>query len=68
MIKLSDIQGISRLSGTDEHGNSWVQFEVDYTAEQTDGECVECDATISSGWLCLDGGDEVCDLHVSHNA
>lgn len=64
-IILHDIEGIARLSGTDEHGCNWVQFEVDYLAEEEDGECSICGETISSGWLCLDGGDEVCSEHVS---
>ena len=36
-ITLTNIEGISRLSGTDSDGNTWIQFEVDYLAEQTDG-------------------------------
>jgi hypothetical protein len=64
MIKLTDIEGISRLSGTAEDGTKWIQFEVDYLAEQQDGECVECQAVLTSGWMCLDGGDEVCDSHI----
>ena len=63
-IRLSKVDGIARLSGTDAYGNSWTQFEVDYLAEQTDGECDICGATLSEGWMCLDGGDEVCDSHV----
>lgn len=64
-IILSDVEGISRLSGTDQHGARWTQFEVDYLAEQVPGECCICGATLESGWLCLDGGDEVCDEHVT---
>ncbi|GEM_PF-4918403 len=64
-IILSNIEGISRKSGTDEHGNTWTEFEVDYLAEQEPGECSICSATeLESGWLCLDGGEEVCDEHV----
>ena len=63
-VKLHDIQGIARKSGTDEHGNQWIEFEVDYLAEQEDGECSICGAVLSSGWLCLDGGEEVCAEHV----
>jgi len=64
IIKLRDIQGIARLSGTDENGNVWTQFEVDYMAEQEDGECCICGARLETGWLCSDGGDEVCNKHV----
>ena len=64
LIELHDIEGIARLSGTDDHGNNWIQFTVDYFAEQTDGQCSECDAVISEGWVCLDGGEEVCSEHI----
>jgi len=66
MIKLTNIEGISRLSGTDEHGANWIQFEVDYFAEQMDGECAICGETLASGWLCLDGGEEVCSSHIEY--
>jgi len=52
------------LNGIDEHGNRWVRFEVDYFAQQEPGECAECGNTLESGWLCLDGGYEVCDEHI----
>lgn len=64
-IILHDVEGIARLSGTDQHGNVWTQFGVDAFADQTEGECCICGATLSEGWLCLDGGDECCDDHVS---
>ena len=65
-IRLTDVEGISRMSGTDEHGNQWIQFEVDYLALQSDGECSLCEAVLANGWLCLDGGEEVCDRHVDY--
>ena len=52
--------GISKLYGVCEEDAGWTQFEVDYLAEETDGECVECHKTITEGWLCLDGGEEAC--------
>lgn len=64
-VLLHNVEGISRLSGTDQNGCQWVQFEVDHLAEQEDGECSICDKTIGSGWTCLDGGEEVCDDHVT---
>jgi len=63
-ITLTDIQGIARKSGTDEDGNQWVEFEVDYGAGQEEGECSICGAVLSDGWMCLDGGDEVCAEHI----
>ena len=63
-FKLTDIEGISRLSGTADNGSKWIQFEVDYLAEQTDGLCSICGNILSSGWMCLDGGEEVCSEHI----
>ena len=65
-IRLHDIDGISRLSGTDAAGNHWIQFEVDYFAQQQDGVCSICCAVLASGWMCLDGGEEVCPDHVEY--
>ena len=31
---LYDATGFARFSGADESGNRWIQFEVDYMAEQ----------------------------------
>lgn len=63
-IRLSEVTGIAKRTGTDEHGNSWTEFSVDYFALQSEGECSICGETLSEGWLCLDGGEEVCDEHV----
>jgi len=65
-VILSDVSGIARKSGTDQHGNRWVEFEVDYQAEQEPGECCLCGAELESGWVCLDGGDECCEKHVEN--
>ncbi len=65
-IKLHDVQGIVRRSGTDEHGNEWVEFEVDTFAEQEPGECSICGETLHDGWVCLDGGEGVCSSHVEY--
>lgn len=64
-ITLKNIEGIARKSGTDEHGNQWIEFEVDAFAEQTTGECSICGAELESGWLCLDGSEEVCNEHIT---
>ena len=63
-IKLHNIVGIARHTGTDKNGNNWTEFEVDYLANQVDGECSICGATLTSGWVCLDGGEEVCAEHI----
>lgn len=61
MISITITGGISRLDGVCDEGAEWTQFEVDYLAEQTDGECEICNKTINQGWLCLDGINvEVC--------
>jgi hypothetical protein len=65
-LHLTDIQGFMRLSGVDEYGNHYIQFEVDYMAEQEIGECSLCGEKMDSGWLCLDGGDEYCNQCISY--
>ena len=50
----------------DQFGNRWIEFEVDYLAQQDVGKCAECGAEIKTGWLCLDGGDEICESHVEY--
>jgi hypothetical protein len=62
IIRLHAVEGIARKSGTDEAGIMWI--EVDAFADQWPGECGICGAEITSGWLCLDGGDEACSDHV----
>lgn len=63
-ITLTNVEGVSRKFGIDQEGNTWTEFEVDYLAEQEMGICVECGAELEVGWLCLDGGDEVCQSHI----
>ena len=53
VVVLRNVEGFTRKSGTDKHGCQWVEFEVDYGAEQEQGECCFCGAEIESGWLCL---------------
>ncbi len=67
-ITLQNIEGFARKSGTDKQGNKWVEFEVDYLAEQLPSECTICEAEIEFGWTCLDGGEEVCHHHVEFAA
>ena len=64
IVVLTDINGISRLSGVDSNGSSWIQFEVDYFAEQENGECFICGEELSYGWMNLGGNEEVCDEHI----
>ena len=64
-IILTGISGMGCLSGIDQNGARWIQFRVDYFAEQVDGECSGCGAVIDAGWMCLDGGEEGCDDHVT---
>lgn len=64
VICLHDVDGIAVLSGTDEDGCTWTQFTVDEFAEQQPGICGICGAELRSGWMCGDGGEEVCDDHV----
>lgn len=64
-IKLHNIEGFAIRSGTDSDGNHWIEFEVDYFAEQNSGTCSICGEELEYGWMCLDGGEEVCDDHIS---
>ena len=45
---------------TDCGGNVWTHFVVDEFAMQEPGTCAVCGEEIREGWLCLDGGDEMC--------
>jgi hypothetical protein len=63
-VRLHDVQGVAVLTGTDQHGSTWTQFTVDPFAGQEEGECSVCGQPLTEGWLCLDGGGEVCDQHV----
>ena len=65
-VVLHDVEGIARKTGVDRHGATWVEFEVDYLAEEQPGTCAICGAEIESGWMCLDGGEEICDDHVRY--
>ncbi|OPZ86751.1 MAG: hypothetical protein BWY76_00801 [bacterium ADurb.Bin429] len=64
VIRLHDVEGIAKLAGVDDDGLHWVQFEVDEFAGQEPGICGICGAALQSGWLCGDGGEEVCDRHI----
>ncbi|MHB9134719.1 MAG: hypothetical protein ACYDBB_26910, partial [Armatimonadota bacterium] len=64
IIRLHAVEGEAKLAGVDEDGLHWVQFEVDEFAGQEPGTCAICGETLTSGWLCGDGGEEVCDRHV----
>jgi hypothetical protein len=59
-IVLHDMEGIARKSGTDINGLKWIEFDD----VEEPGNCVICEQELWSGWMCLDGGDEVCDSHV----
>jgi hypothetical protein len=40
---------------------AWVEIDgIDYLAEQTPLECVECGRESEQGYLLLDGGEEYC--------
>ena len=51
-------------SGTDPAGAFWVPFEADGSEGEDTSQCAICDDDIESGYLCLDGGTEVCSEHV----
>lgn len=63
-VYLSRIEGFARKSGTDPSGNKWIEWDTD-GSECSHDYCEICHAFLESGWVCLDGGEVVCDLHVS---
>lgn len=63
-ITLYNVEGFARKSGTDGLGSQWIEFETDCFAEQEAGTCSICEAEIESGWMCLDGAEEVCAEHI----
>jgi hypothetical protein len=69
-IRLKHMEGLgplsARASGVDKHGCVWIEFEVDLFAEQHPGTCEICGETLMEGWMCLDGGDEVCNIHIEY--
>jgi len=54
-----------RLSGIDTSGNTWAQFTAEALADHVPGPCTICDQVITTGWLCLDNGEAVCNGHVT---
>ena len=82
-VILHDVQGFARKSGTDRAGLAWTEFEIDAFATDCECEGDECDFDTcprlsfecgicgernGSGWMLLDGGDEVCEKHVTFAA
>ena len=65
IIHLWNIVGTAHKSGEDFNGNQWTEFEADSLAEQLPGKCCICGAELENGWMCLDGGDEVCSGHIT---
>ena len=62
-IKL-DKDRFARQGGVDENDNHFIDFEVDYFADQDTGECSICGKELESGFICLDGGEEFCSDHI----
>jgi hypothetical protein len=61
--------GIARLSGLCTNGLMWTEYNLEpYDDGPISDTCSICDAEITSGWLCLDGGEVVCDSHVTIQA
>jgi hypothetical protein len=48
----------------DQFGQLWVPIQVDHFAEQSSVDCSVCHNIGDDGWLCLDGGQELCPCHV----
>jgi hypothetical protein len=48
----------------DQFGQTWVHVLVDPFAMQPAVQCGECEVEADQGWLCLDGGGELCVSHI----
>jgi hypothetical protein len=55
--------GYGREYGTDIDGAAWTTFEQDDAEGLSD--CAVCGVPVWDGWHCMDGGDVVCDEHVT---
>lgn len=62
--KLTITDGIAKKSAEDEHGLSYMKFNVNWLAGEEVGYCNICETAIEEGWLCLDGGEVYCYTHV----
>jgi len=61
LIRLSNIEGIARKSGIDQHGNRWIEYSLDFPDDPDyKDECCVCGKLIQEGWLCGDGGEVAC--------
>jgi hypothetical protein len=49
----------------DQFGQSWVPIQVDHLAGESNVACVGCEEISTEGWLCLDGGQELCSDHIT---
>lgn len=65
VIHLQSIDGQATLTGIDDHGGVWTSFTVDPLAGQEPGTCAICGEAMLTGWQCLEGGEEVCNAHVT---
>lgn len=69
-IHLTEVGGMSRLSGTDQHGKHWDECWSDSAAKNRGmlrcsicGEPVQCHV---SGWICSESGEVRCDQHINY--
>ena len=47
---LTNIHGRKFLTGTDEQGTIWKQFEIDYHNDLPMDKCMECSRPLEFGW------------------
>ena len=62
---LTDVKGRKFLTGTDEQGNIWNQFEIDYLNDPTTETCMECNRPLEFGWRSMQD-ETVCDDEVNY--
>ena len=62
---LYNVDGFARLHGFDTDGNAWTEYTLEpFDDGPMTDECADCGEEITSGWLCLDGGETICSSHV----
>ena len=67
MYNLSNIHGRKVLTGTDDTGMEWTQFELDYHWNENRATCKDCGRELEYGWVQdNDSQYTVCDNEIQY--
>jgi hypothetical protein len=50
-------------AGEDQYGRAWIPVEK--FQDQPPIHCIFCDKVVTIGWMCMDGGEEICVDHMA---